>query len=656
MDKLISVVVPTFDRKALTDRAIESVTPSHPELFEIVVVDDCGSVPYKYERNKTPSGVLVRTFRMSVNQGPGSARKLGVEKCTGEVVAFLDSDDVFEPAWPDALQAEVLRRGSTLRGELFIAGKALGGSLVHKICSMLLAHSPQWMASLFTRLLVIAFNPFYTPATAISKELCSFWTAGRYCEDYFTNAMAILKAKKVCILQTSACTISRSPGSLGGLSESQRKMWRGEFQVRKSLLRNSTIPLPYRLLVPLGMAYSLARNVLKIVKSSFTGSRQDHSNPTLPVDVRNSNADCIPSRNIAILGTRGIPASYGGFETFAEKLAIGLSGCGFDVTVFCESGESANVEEYQGVKLRYVSVIAPGPLRTIFFDLQCLWKARNEYDVVYMLGYGAAPFCLIPRLFGAEVWINPDGLEWARAKWGPGAKLYFRTMEWVSVRVANRMIADAKAIETSLASRHGELKSCSVIPYGCEAIETPPSIDLLSKWNLEAESYFLIVCRLEPENHVREILQAFNSSKSERKLVVVGNHLKCTEYVESLLAIDDPRIHMIGTIYDQTQLTSLRYHSFAYLHGHSVGGTNPSLLEAMGCGNFVIAHDNPFNRETLAQAGRFFKNAEDLTEMIDRVDRDPSMRRFYKEAARSRARDCYSWGEIVRRYTELMGD
>src|SRR5580692_463888 len=171
---------------------------------------------------------------------------------------------------------------------------------------------------------------------------------------------------------------------------------------------------------------------------------------------------------LAILGTRGIPARYGGFETFAERLAVGLVERGFVVGVFCESNKSFAPDFFHGVKLHYVSAPSLGPLKTIFFDLRSLWAARKAYDVVYMLGYGAAPFCLIPRLWGTEVWINPDGLEWARSKWGVVGRSYLRLMEWVSVYAANRIIADSGAIATGLASRHGRLASCTVIPYGCE--------------------------------------------------------------------------------------------------------------------------------------------------------------------------------------------
>jgi len=359
---------------------------------------------------------------------------------------------------------------------------------------------------------------------------------------------------------------------------------------------------------------------------------------------------------VAILGTRGIPARYGGFETFAEKLATGLAARGFDVTVYCESNGSAAPEAYEGVTLRYVSAPSLGPLRTILYDLRSLWAARSEFDVVYMLGYGAAPFCLIPRLWGTQVWINPDGLEWARAKWGFVARTYFRLMEWACLRTANRIVADAQAIESSLASRHGRLPACTVIPYGCDVIEDPPTAQLLTRWELTPGSYYIVVCRLEPENHVLEILQGFQRSGSARQLVVVGNHLLDNSYVARLRAVSDSRIRLIGTVYERETLTALRYFSFGYVHGHSVGGTNPSLLEAMGCGNLIFAHDNPFNRETLQGNGMFFQDSAQLAILFNRAEDGALDLKKLREGAKLRALTCYQWPDIVDRYARALMD
>lgn len=354
---------------------------------------------------------------------------------------------------------------------------------------------------------------------------------------------------------------------------------------------------------------------------------------------------------LAILGTRGIPASYGGFETFAERLATGLASRGCDVTVYCEG--KGQPQMFKGVHLRYLPAPRAGPLQTVLYDARCLWDARRAFDVVYLLGYGAAPFCLIPRFWNGEVWINPDGLEWARAKWSYWAKLYFRLMEWISVRAADLTIADAEAIASVLRARHPAMASCLVIPYGCEMIDTPPRPDGLAEWGLDPDRYYLIVCRLEPENHVLEILQAFGQSHSNRQLVVIGN-LRRNRYVERLKSMRDPRIRMIGTEYAKEKLACLRYYSFGYFHGHSVGGTNPSLLEAMGCGNLIFAHDNPFNRETLAGCGLYFADVPELTKAIEEAEADVHDLLRLRGAAMRRAREKYRWSDVIDSYERLL--
>jgi glycosyltransferase involved in cell wall biosynthesis len=356
---------------------------------------------------------------------------------------------------------------------------------------------------------------------------------------------------------------------------------------------------------------------------------------------------------LAILGTRGIPAHYGGFETFAERLGTGLAARGWDVTVYCEGSGKGKPSRFEGVHLEYVPAPDIGSLSTVLYDARCLWKARERFDVVFMLGYGAAPFCLIPRLWKREVWINPDGLEWARHKWNGIAKKYFQCMEWTSMRVADRIVADAQAIAEHLSRRHGRLQSCSVIPYGCEIVDAPPPNRLLDEWRVDAEGYYLIVCRLEPENHVLEILRAFQQCGSKRQLLVAGN-LRRNGYVEKLRSVKDPRIRMIGTVYEREKLASLRYHSFAYFHGHSVGGTNPSLLEAMGCGNLIFAHDNPFNRETLGGCGLYFGRVNELVSGIAEAESRNGELAWLRNAAKSRARENYRWSDVIDSYERLL--
>lgn len=359
-------------------------------------------------------------------------------------------------------------------------------------------------------------------------------------------------------------------------------------------------------------------------------------------------------RRLAILGTRGIPARYGGFETFAEELSVRLVEKGLDVTVYCESTEAARPTVHRGVRLVHIAAIPFGPLTTVLFDLRSLWHARRGFDLVYMLGYGAAAFCFIPRLWGSRVWLNVDGVEWARGKWGTVARLYFKLMEALSLHTPDRVIADANAIRDHLLARHRDAKPISVIAYGAPIVDASPHASLLSEWDLAPNEYYLIVCRLEPENHVKEILEGFRASHSRRGLVVVGNHLSGTRYVESLGAVRDPRIRFVGAVFDRARLDTLRYHAFAYFHGHSVGGTNPSLLEALGCSSAVVAHDNSFNREVARDAAIYFRSAREVAARIAELEEGDAPRLLMKARARAIVEEDYTWVRIAERYLNLI--
>lgn len=358
---------------------------------------------------------------------------------------------------------------------------------------------------------------------------------------------------------------------------------------------------------------------------------------------------------LAILGTRGIPASYGGFETFAEELSTRLAADGVQVTVYCEGTGAGQPDSYRGVSLRFVPTPSLGPFTTPLFDVRSLWDARKRFDVIYVLGYGAAPFCFIPRMYGKRVWLNVDGIEWKRAKWGRLARLYFQLMEYFSTFTPDRVIADAEGIRQHLLRRHRSLPRCTVIPYGAILVEEAPAFDPEKEWNLDRGKYYLMVCRLEPENHVREIIEGFLASQSRLPLVIVGNQRSATDYVNGLLRFESERVRFIGTIFDKSRLQALRYHSLAYFHGHSVGGTNPSLLEAMGCGNLVLAHDNDFNREVLAESGRFFVNAQEIPELITEIESlGEGDRSRQQEQVRDRIRTIYNWESVVSAYRELL--
>lgn len=358
--------------------------------------------------------------------------------------------------------------------------------------------------------------------------------------------------------------------------------------------------------------------------------------------------------HLAILGTRGIPARYGGFETFAEEIAERLQQKGLEVTVYCEKDcNNPTIETHKGIHLVYVSSPKLGPFSTILFDLFCLTVARNRHDVIYMLGYGSSLFCFIPRLWGKKVWLNMDGIEWKRTKWSLPARLWLRAMEWIAMLTPSRLIADAHAIENHIQKRYSYTPPISVIPYGASIIYQANS-SLLAEWNLLVDGYYLLVCRLEPENHVLEILQGYTASNSNLPLVVLGNHQTGTHYVEQLLNLTDPRIRMLGTVYDQTKLQALRFHARAYFHGHSVGGTNPSLLEALGCGNAVIAHDNIFNREVAGNAALYFNTATDIPNLVEKINAEETCRATMRKNARDIVSKRYTWELVTDAYMLLL--
>lgn len=358
---------------------------------------------------------------------------------------------------------------------------------------------------------------------------------------------------------------------------------------------------------------------------------------------------------VAILGTRGIPAHYGGFETFAEELAVRLVRAGIDVTVYCENRSESFAEVYKGVRLVYIPVLNCGPLTTVLFDVRCLFHARKIFDVVYLLGYGAAPFCLVPRICGTKVWLNVDGVEWARAKWSPVAKLYFKLMEWFSTWTPSRLIADADGILEHFSARHHLAIPSTTIPYGAELVEYSPDESFLNEWSLCSGKYFLVVARLEPENHIIEIVQGYLKSNCHLPLVVVGDHSTDTSYVKNLLCYQGDMVRFIGGVYDKDKLRALRWHCTAYFHGHSVGGTNPSLLEALGCGNVIIAHDNKFNREVCVDFGLYFNNIDDIAPLIDDILNVPHEKYLQmKILAKGRIERYYNWERIAEMYQDLL--
>jgi glycosyltransferase involved in cell wall biosynthesis len=358
------------------------------------------------------------------------------------------------------------------------------------------------------------------------------------------------------------------------------------------------------------------------------------------------------TKRIAILGSRGIPAEFGGFETFAEQLATRLVSMDHDVTVFCENTLNYREPTYRGVNLIHLSTPNITGLRSVWFDLVSIIKTLRGYDVVYMLGYHAAFAFVLPWLFRVDFWTNMDGLEWKRDKWSPGTKRYLRLMEWFAARFSRRLIADAEGIAEHLRCSYGPDNKIKMIPYGAYLVEETPDASLIADYGVDPGEYYLVICRLEPENHVHQIIQGFIASSSPRKLIIVGDNRSGTAYVQRLLKLADDRVLFAGTVYDPPRLTALRWYCRGYFHGHSVGGTNPSLLEAMACRNHTIAHDNIFNREVTDDHAEFFTTASDIPPIVARLDQDvPNQQR---DALLNRIRTIYNWENIAHMYNDLL--
>lgn len=261
MNKLLSVVIPTYNRQAKTVEAINSVYSLFPELVEIIVIDDASLAPFACS-SVNCNNVDVRVVRVESNGGAGLSRKIGVSHAKANTVAFLDSDDCYSSTWIDDVLKLINNNSSH---HFIIVGSVIGGSIIHAMVFKLLMATPTSLQLIFTRVITIFFNPFYTPSLVINKEDCSFHDSLRYCEDYYTFSSAIFKADKIYILQDNACTIGREPNTTGGLSNSNQEMFAGELTVRKSMLFMSVVPIRYRVIVPFGFLYQYMRRLIKSI-------------------------------------------------------------------------------------------------------------------------------------------------------------------------------------------------------------------------------------------------------------------------------------------------------------------------------------------------------------------------------------------------------
>ena len=358
---------------------------------------------------------------------------------------------------------------------------------------------------------------------------------------------------------------------------------------------------------------------------------------------------------LAILGTRGIPANYGGFETFAEELSTRLVARGHDVTVY---GRSNNIRYphavYKGVKLTILPTIGTKHLDTVVHTFFSVLHAllRRRFDCILMCNAANAIFAIAPRLSFTPVALNVDGIERFRRKWGQVGRAYYRLSEYFATKIPNAVVTDAGVIRDYYLKKYGKTSVMIVYGANCDRVETTAALDRLG---VRPRGYFLYVSRLEPENNAHVVIEAFEKVRTDKPLLVVGDAPYAQKYIEQLKSTRDPRIRFPGAIYG-TGYRELQSHAHAYIQATEVGGTHPALIEAMGAGNCVVANDTPENREVLGECGLFFQDAETLARHIQDTLTDNALVERLRATAFERAKARYSWDAVTDAYEKLFRD
>lgn len=358
-------------------------------------------------------------------------------------------------------------------------------------------------------------------------------------------------------------------------------------------------------------------------------------------------------RSVLILGTRGIPAAHGGFETFAERLALHLVARGWHVGVYCQRDvdrveRRLTSETWRGIELLQVEVASKGPVATLEFDAFCVQDAGRRDGVALVLGYNGALFLPWLRLRGRRILTNMDGIEWKRPKWPLPVKGWLWINEWIGAWISNRLVADHPRIADHLATRRPR-KAIAMIPYGGDPV-CEPQAEALAPLGLEPDHFLVSIARIEPDNSIATLVEAFSRKRRGCKLAVLGKLEEGNPYHRQVREAAGPEVVFPGAIYDQRIVQALRGHARAYLHGHTVGGTNPSLVEALWAGSAVIAHDNPYNRWTAGEGQWFFRDADGCERAIETVLSADEAVAAAREAALARAREQFSWDEILMSY------
>lgn len=360
-------------------------------------------------------------------------------------------------------------------------------------------------------------------------------------------------------------------------------------------------------------------------------------------------------KKLSILGIRGLPAQHGGFETFAERLSLFLVEKGWEVVVYCqEDGLGLPWEsEWRGVRRLHIPVSRQGATGTVIFDWSATRHALSQNGLFLTLGYNTAVFNLLQRIKGQVNIINMDGIEWRRDKWGSVAKAWFWLNERAGCWIGNHLIADHPKIKEHLATRVSADK-ITMIPYGGDEV-VEADAGLLSRYDIQANEFSVIIARPEPENSFLEMVRAFSRKQRSHKLVVLGNFTPDTNaFHRQVMEVASDEVVFPGAIYEAPVVQALRFHSRFYLHGHRVGGTNPSLVEALGAGCAVIAHDNHFNRWVAGPEAAYFQSEAACAELFDGLLYDSASVERMKSASRARFKDRFTWEQILQEYEGLL--
>ncbi|WP_019854828.1 DUF1972 domain-containing protein [Actinopolyspora mortivallis] len=358
---------------------------------------------------------------------------------------------------------------------------------------------------------------------------------------------------------------------------------------------------------------------------------------------------------IAMFGTRGVPARYGGFETCVEEVGRRLVRMGHDVTVYCRHGNDPRGEagEHLGMRLVHLPALRRKSLETLSHTALSVGHGmRRPPESAFVFNAANAPFLPLLRARGVPTVTHVDGLEWQRAKWGGAGKHYYRAAEAMSVRWSDALIADSRGIQDYYSHRFGV--DTDYIPYGAPVLRAAGS-DSLSEYGLRAGHYHLLVARFEPENNIHLAVEGYLASGARHPLVLVG----AAPYADSYTALVRRQaargdgILFAGPVWDQRVLDQLYANALSYVHGHSVGGTNPSLLRAMGAATAVSAYDVSFNREVLGPYGAYFSDATELAECFDAAERAPHRTAERGRLQLTRLTQHYDWDRVARDYADL---